>query len=306
MKVNMKRITLIIAAMALCLGAGAFGRRNHATVNYIAEQHLSSKARAAVNEILDGSTLTEYGSYPDDYRLEILIPLDSSLVLKDSLGRPVLKGTDGKPFCYGTDFFTDDEGKVVTTLAHGWLADPDSKYVETPYGECIWYARMYMDKLKDWKNMDKQERFVALVCLAHLIGDMHCPTHIHYTDGWDGNDGKYTVTYAGKPARYHSVWDTALLVDRYVGGPVDFAYYADPLISGCLSKSEAKKRMKAIQEGSLEFWAAQVARDVRVVYNVKDGDVITNEMATAFLPLGRDMVMQAGYRLAKVLNDIFK
>ena len=55
----MKKTVAFVIALTLCLTGFAFGRRNHAAVNYIAEQHLTSKARAAINEILDGRTLTE-------------------------------------------------------------------------------------------------------------------------------------------------------------------------------------------------------------------------------------------------------
>ena len=302
----MKKTVAFVIALTLCLTGFAFGRRNHAAVNYIAEQHLTSKARAAINEILDGRTLTEYGSYPDDMRLEVLIPIDRSLLMTDEAGNPVLKGPDGKPFCYGTDFFTDPEGNVTTTVAHGWYTTPDNTYVEVPYGECVWYTRQYMNALKNWKVMEKQERFIALVFLAHLVGDMHCPSHLHYTDGWDGNDGKYMVEYRGRQARYHSLWDTDMLVDRYVGGPYDFAYCADPIISGSLSRSDARKLLKETQKGSLEDWCAQISSDCRVIYSIKAGDILTSKTVTDFTYLGRDLVMQAGYRLAKILNDTFK
>ena len=300
---DMKKILISVILVTLSLPGSAFGRRNHATVNFIAFQHLNAHAKAAVNEILQGETFWEHGSYPDDYRLDLLVPLDASLLMTDEDGKPVLKGPDGKPFCYGTDFFVDEKGNNLTTIAHGWYASADFKYVEVPYGECVWYIRQVIGELKNWKKLPQERRFKALVVLAHLVGDMHCPTHIHYTDKWDGNDGKYNVEYGGRSVRYHSAWDTNILVDRYQGGPLDFATSVDPFLSGSLSKSEAGKQLKAVQDGTLEDWCAQISEDVHCVYEIKEGDELTAKKVNDMLPLGRKMVCQAGYRLAKILND---
>lgn len=303
----MKKLCIILT-MAFLLVQGidskAFGRRNHAAVAYIAEQHLTTSARKAVSEILGGLSLAEYGCYADDNRLSILVRLDEGdYIFVD--GEPVLKGPDGKPFTYGTNFFTKEDGSVWTTVAHGWLSDENFNVVSVPKGECIWAVNMYAEELRGWKNNPPEQNLLALQMLLHEVGDMHCPSHVHFTDARDRNDLKFEVIYRGKPVRFHSIWDTDILVDRYPGGMIDMAYYADPSLNGNMSKTAARKYMKEIQKGSVEDWGKDVAQRCNISFEVNPGDKLTTEQLDRFSALGRDMVLFAGYRLAALLNTIF-
>lgn len=308
----MKRFTIISAATLLvlivnlvnCVDANAFGRRNHATVAYIAEQYLSPAACKAVQEIYNGESLVEYAVLPDEDRYKILVRLEEGEYIMID-GAPVLKGSDGNAFCYGAFFSTDDQGKVWSTIPHGWLADKNGNYVNLDKGECIWAIRKYSDVLRNRQNYTDQEVKLALQMVVHLLGDMHCPSHVHFTDARDRNDLKYNVIYNGKEIRYHNIWDTNILVDRYIGGPVDFAYNCDPLINRSLSRKEAVQRQKEIQKGSVEDWCKDVSSRLDPVFEPEPGSTITTEQLQVFGPLGREMVLRAGYRLAAVLNEVF-
>lgn len=304
----MKKIIFCLAFCACVFqstDSNAFGRRNHAAVAYIAEQHLTPAARRAVGQIYNGLSLAEYGCYPDDHRLSILVPLDEGEYITVD-GKPVLKGPDGKPFSYGTNFFTREDGSVWTTVAHGWLADGDFNVVSVAKGECVWAINKYVGELRSWKTNSAEENLLALQMLVHEVGDMHCPSHVHFTDARDRNDLKFDVIYRGKSVRFHSIWDTDILVDRYPGGMTDMAIYADPMLNGSLSRRDAGKYMKGIQAGSVEDWARDVARRCNVTFAVQPGDKLTTEQIDEFSALGRDMVLFAGYRLASLLNEIFK
>ncbi|MDD2289491.1 MAG: S1/P1 nuclease [Bacteroidales bacterium] len=308
----MKRFRRISAIILLVLfanllngvPANAFGRRNHATVAYIADQYLTDAARKAVQDIYQGESLLEYAVLPDEDRYEILVPLEKDeYIIVD--GAPVLKGPDGNAFCYGAFFSTDDKGSVWTTIPHGWLADKDGNYLNIEKGECIWALKKYADVLRQRQNHSLQEVKLALHMVVHLVGDMHCPSHVHFTDGRDRNDLKYTVIYKGKEIRYHNIWDTNILVDRYLGGPADFAYYCDPLMNRSLSKKEALRRQKEIQKGSIEDWCRDVSSRIGPVFEPEPGSEITKDQLQVFGPLGREMILRAGYRLAALLNEVF-
>lgn len=300
----MKRFTIILAAI-VCLvnieNANAFGRRNHATIAYIAEQHLSPAARKAVQEIYNGESLIEHAAFPDEDRYKILVELKKEEYIMVN-GAPVLKGPDGKAFFYGAFFSTDDKGKVWSTIPHGWLADNDGNYINVDKGECIWAIEMYTGILINKDKYSAEEVKLALQMVVHLVGDMHCPSHVHFTDKRDRDDLKYNVIYNGKEIRYHNIWDTNILVDRYIGGPLDFAYYCDPLINGSLSRKEAIRRKKEIQKGSIEDWCRDISGRIDPVFEPLPGSTITKEQLQVFGPLGRDMVLRAGYRLAALLN----
>jgi hypothetical protein len=164
--------------------------------------------------------------------------------------------------------------------------------------------------LKNRKNLSPEEVKLALYMVVHLIGDIHCPSHIHFKDVRDHSDMKYQVIYHGKPIRCHNIWDTNILVDMYPGGPVDFGYYCDPMLNGSLSKADAKRMMKEIQSGSLHDWAKDVANYITPIFEPgikpEPETEITKAQLLVFAPIGREMVLRAGYRLAAWLNEIFE
>ncbi|OFX79734.1 MAG: hypothetical protein A2X20_04310 [Bacteroidetes bacterium GWE2_40_15] len=300
----MKRF-IISLAVIICLvnieKINAFGRRNHATIAYIAEQYLSPETRKIIQEIYDEECLMEHASFPDEDRYKILVMLDDGEYIMVN-GAPILKGPDGGAFRYGAFFSTDDNGKVWTTIPHGWLADNDGNYINVDKGECIWAIKKYTQVLKNREKHTAPEVKLALQMVAHLVGDMHCPSHVHFNDMRDRDDLKYNVIYNGKEIRYHNIWDTNILVDRYIGGPIDFAYYCDPLINGSLSRREALRKQKEIQKGSIEDWCYDISNRISPVFEPLPGSTITTEQLQIFGPLGRDMVLRAGYRLAALLN----
>ncbi len=303
----MKRFIILVtifANLVIYVNANAFGRRNHATVAYIAEQYLTPSARKAVQKIYNGESLAEYASLPDEDRYKILVELEKDEYLIVD-GAPVLKGPDGNPFSFGAFYNTDDKGKVWSTIPHGWYADSNGNYVNVDKGECIWAIKKYSDVLRNREDYSEEEVKLALHMVVHLVGDMHCPAHVHFSDGRDRNDLKYIVIYNGKEIRYHNIWDTNILVDRYIGGPVDFAYYCDPLINKSLSRKEAVRRQKEIQKGSIEDWCLDVSNSIDPVFEPEPGSTITKEQLQVFGPIGREMILRAGYRLAEVLNEVF-
>ena len=65
----MKKLFLIAALAALTSvhSAGAWGRLGHAAVARLAEQHLTKKAKANLDKLLDGRSIVYYASWMDDY-----------------------------------------------------------------------------------------------------------------------------------------------------------------------------------------------------------------------------------------------
>ena len=73
----MKRLLLIAAFAALTSAQGAFawGRLGHAAVARLAEQHLTKKAKANLDKLLDGRSIVYYASWMDDYKPQMLVDL---------------------------------------------------------------------------------------------------------------------------------------------------------------------------------------------------------------------------------------
>ena len=137
----------------------------------------------------------------------------------------------------------------------------------------------------------------ALKSIIHMVGDMHCPAHVRFVDF--ENQGKFPITFFGKKTTLHKVWDTSVLTRNYKEwGYQGYAQKLDNL---------SKKKIKKITEGWVEDWLEESGRDVRPhIYDVKEGDALSEEFMSWAYPLAESQAQKAGYRLAKVLNIFFK
>ena len=50
--------------------------------------------------------------------------------------------------------------------------------------------------------------------LVHLLGDMHCPTHVYYYPD-NMTLGKFPIKLHGVETNYHKIWDGQLLDSRH-------------------------------------------------------------------------------------------
>ena len=271
MRGTFKKAAVILALVLFTIPSFGWNRRIHSAIAYIAEQHLTPKAKKTVNEILDGKSMVYYGSWLDDYRKQMLVQ------------------------------YTDAEGNVKPgTIAHSFTVDEN--YIPVEKEKCAIQA-IYksIELLNDYKNVDDSTRLAAMQCLIHLVGDIHCPAHVRYADhDRQSSDKKYDgtkVTYGKKTVKMHSIWDAILINDTSAGGVYDLAYLAD---------RATKTEIKEIQSGTPYDWGKEVAQRTHHVWTVKDGDRLGFSYLLEHRELAIDQIQRAGLRLAKVMNDLFK
>jgi hypothetical protein len=179
-RVLMKARLLVLLASAAALvpsPAFAWGKTGHRVVAAIADTQLSGLARAHVEEILGyGESLDEAANWPDEMRSA---PGDFWHKTATPWHYVTLNGVayDHAP----------PEGDALQALDHfsAVLRDPNSS------------------------RADKQ---LALRFVVHLVGDLHQPLHVGRCCDKGGNDVK--VTWFGKPANLHAVWDSMLVDDE--------------------------------------------------------------------------------------------
>ncbi len=267
----MKKLNFLLLAAALLMTFGeaqAWGRRVHATIAYIAEQHLTPEAKAKVNEILGGKSMVYYGSWLDDNKPEMLIPVS-------------------RPY----------KGKMERTIPHTFKANEKCKVKHEPQHECIDIIDKSIAQLKHYRDLDDSTRMVAMQCLIHLVGDMHCPAHVLFDDGRDRRIGGFNVVYNGKETKYHKMWDSQIVDVAFAGGVADLAYIADRSDEAQIAK---------IQKGSATDWGNDIIdRTKDAVWSVQAGDELDRKFTNAQRELAVDQIQRAGYRLAKVMNDLF-
>lgn len=263
----MKKLLLIIIICAFASSyASAWGKRNHAAIAYIAEQHLSPKAKATVNELLDGYSIITYASWLDYYRPEMLVKLN-------------------EPY----------KGKYTRTIPHSYKVDADfnALYIE---GECMAVLDESIKKLQNYKELDDSTRTQCLWNIIHLVGDIHCPSHIRYEDKRDRKRGFFMVKSNGEYIKAHTMWDSIIIDASFPGGYIDLAYIADRY---------SKREIKSIQAGDVWDWSRENALICKDLWHIQEDEEIGSYYLYDHAHFALDRIAAAGYRLAKILNDLF-
>ena len=271
---NKKWLLLLCCALLCCGTAAGWGRKGHATIARIAENHLTKTTKKKIAGIMHGEPISGYASYADDHKARLLVDMGF-----DPVG--------GEP--------------RINTLPHTFEANMDfepfrgindgGRYVKN----CIHFIEQYASDLKDYKALDDSTAFTELVLLVHFVGDMHCPEHIRYNPD-DMTIGYYKVNFRKEDIRYHTIWDDMIIEIKHPWSFSDLAYMFD---------SCSEDEIAEIVKGGPYDWGRDIAKCCWVTHQVKPGDVLTIDWYYDQLPLMRSQLRKAGYRLAKELNMIF-
>jgi len=262
--------SLILCAVCLLssfISAEAFENREHCTVAYIAEQHMTAKAKANFYKAFGNHHLVEYASDPDFYR--------------------AAQRYNGLQMGHRVDF--DENLRPI-------LYDKSEKL--NAYSGLL----MAIGQLKHYKDLDDSTLISAAGMLIHYMGDSHCPSHINYADGRQKIEYIIYQKYRSKTSneglevKYHSFWDAWCAERRYNGGYMDLAFQVD-----ICTPAEIKK----IQEGTLEDWLHESAATCQNLYDVKTGDVVERMYVIRKAEYVAIQVRNAGYRLAAIMNVLF-
>lgn len=270
----MKRTRILIsgaAAMLFCIAAhdaSAWGKREHAAIAYIAEQNLSPKAAKVVSEILDGQKMSSMASWLDYYKPQMMMKLTEP-----------------------------QKGKMQRTIPHTFQVDSSLQAYRYPEHSCITVIEESLEKLKDRKNLDDSTRMQCLLNVIHLTGDMHCPGHVIYADNRDRHIGGFDIIYHGQPVRYHRVWDSMVTGETLAGGIDDLAYFA---------MTSDKKTIKEFCSGTVYDWGTDTATSTCEIWKIQKGEKVPDTYMYDHCRMALSQIEKAGYRLATLLNSVFR
>lgn len=169
----MKKISLFILLIGFVFNAFGWGATGHRAVGYVAEQHLSKKARLAIEKILRGQSLAMAGTWMDDIK-------------SDSL-------------------YDNTHDWHWVTIQNG---ETYEKSVKNPKGDLVMTLERLIAELKSKKLSSKQEA-EHLKMIVHLIGDIHQPLHVGFGTDQGGNQVK--LTWFGTNSNLHRVWDSDMI-----------------------------------------------------------------------------------------------
>jgi hypothetical protein len=153
----------------------------------------------------------------------------------------------------------------------------------------------------NYKNLPDSLVRHHLLILVHSVPDMHCPVHV-------GGIGKLhpeeygALKYKGKPYKLHAFWDYSPTFQRKGWLYEKYAEEVDNLTP--------KQVKKIIKKGDMDYWGRDIIKQAHRIFEItpKGTEVteLTEEKKAAALSLSDEMAMKSAYRLAYVLNEIFK
>lgn len=174
----MKKVLLlifIIVFQSAWSNAPIWSKTGHRVVGEIAQQHLTRKARKAIEKLLEGQSLAAVSNFADEIKA-------------DSTNRKF------SPWHY-VNF------------------SPDKKYGEEPpseYGDLMTGIEKCVAIVKD-ENSSQEDKAFYLKMLVHLIGDLHQPMHVGRLEDKGGND--IQLQWFGRGSNLHRVWDANMIND---------------------------------------------------------------------------------------------
>lgn len=190
---------VLLIATSICLMS--WGVVGHRAIGKIAENHLNSKAKAAVKNLLGSENLAMVSTYPDEIR-------------------------SYKQYAYTAPWH-------YVNLPDGLNYEDFSSQLKSMEKENIYKA--LVNCISDLKNPSKtkEEQVFALKFLVHLVGDIHQPMHTGHSEDSGGNGIK--IKLMRKEGNLHGLWDSSLI--DYTG----MSYNELASDCDAIEKKEAKK-----------------------------------------------------------------
>ena len=172
-----KAILSLLLAVVATGSLWAWGGQGHSTVAYIAEKHLTPRAKANIESYLNGRSIVYYAAWMDFNRTDP--PMD---VTRD----------------WHVDYWTDD----MRTDANGNPAPPCS----------VSQIKRIVSEMGNFRTLSDSLVTINIKYLTHLVGDMHCPVHIDFPTSrpMKVKEGKTTI-------KVHKMWDGRVLDSKHNG-----------------------------------------------------------------------------------------
>lgn len=253
-----KNSLFALIALLSSLQCFGWGQKGHDITAYIAECHLTKKAKDAIIAGLDGRSLVYLASWPDNV-------------------------------AHSPEF-------AHTKTWHYKNVDADETYETAKInenGDVVIAINQLISKLKNRKNLSKEEEKQTLVFLIHFMGDLHQPMHMGHASDLGGN--RIKVKFFGKEYNLHSVWDTPIIDSAHKWSYSEWQFQIDRL--------NASEEAKVIS-GTIDDWAKET-----ITYATEIYDNIPENMSYDYIsywsPKLESMLLNGGLRLAKILNDIY-
>lgn len=269
---SMKRIVILIMASVVMMGeALAFHPFAHQSIAALADKYLTDNAKKEVNAIL------------------------KSDIVKHSTWLNSLRKSAETAYTKDWHFTTlDANGKSTTTAENDGIVELEKAIAV----------------LRDRANQPDSLVQFSLKTVIHLVGDLHCISHIRIegnepTKGftyktWNELTAEGTGFYSSKTfdSSWYKLWENKFATRYTIFSP---QYYGDDI------DIFANEKKAEYEKGTPRFWVENVGEDVlRALETYQPGKVVPNQTDQRQETVHSRCMAKAGYRLAALLNDIFK
>ncbi|MBO5874942.1 MAG: S1/P1 nuclease [Alistipes sp.] len=154
-------------------------------------------------------------------------------------------------------------------------------------------------EMKDWRSLDDSTIVVNLKLLIHMVGDMHCPSHTSYPDQPAYKD--YNIYCSGKKTGFHKFWDASPSYLHKGWTCEDFHRNIDTM---------TRRQIAKIVKGTADAWERVNGAEMREVYKLIPHDAeytaLPEQDRKRAVEICELQMLRGAYRLAYVLNEIFK
>ncbi len=161
-----------------------------------------------------------------------------------------------------------------------------------PEGDIVKTIERLVNELKTGNFTDLDEAF-AVKMLVHLVGDIHQPLHVGTGQDRGGNDVK--LKYFWEDSNLHRVWDSGIVDNQQLS----FSEFAS-----WINKAPADS-IRLWQQTTVVEWAYESMTYRDQVYKLPENLSLTYRYDFENIDAVKKRLLQAGIRLAGVLNEIY-
>ena len=259
--------------------AKAWGSLEHTVIAYVAQDYLTENAARNLRYYLD-QPIYEYAEWMD---------------YKPVVRRP---GFDIPKNGHSTVVGTDGTIPEITPVENG-----------KGKGSCYRYLKEIVHTLENHKSMPDSLVIYHLRCFIHMMGDFHCPVHVHFfdlpKDGGSLPNSIYKTSKATTPVRFkgknvdlHTVLDGSL---RHIHGDWTFEQWKEEL------DTYDQEQRNAAVAGDFKTYLIGNCEVSREIYDNATPEMIIDD--AYFTGRMRELIYKqirySIYRMAKILNDCF-
>ena len=195
------------------------------------------------------------------------------------------------------DGLRDDDRYDVFTTWHYANADPGYTYAtspKNPEGDVYTAVEECIARLED-KGTSDSLRSMYLKLLIHFVGDMHCPMHAGRLSDRGGND--FIINFRGAESNLHRLWDSQLIDAANPWSAWEWAINSD-------YKMSRRERLAIAGGEPLEWMEETVALSHTLYLDTPQDESLGWDYIDKYSPLVEQKFVEAGYRLARLLNEI--